>query len=157
MVTGLEPGRNQTRPPTGDSGTLIWDAATGEQLDGLTTPGQRVQSAAWSPDGTMLTAGRDSGTLIWDPATGEQLRELTTPGQPTWSLTWSPDGTRLAVGGSNGTLICDPATGNSSANSARQASRHGHWPGARTEPSSPPAGLTARSSATRPPANSSAN
>ncbi len=60
----------------GDSGTLIWDPATGEQLRELATAGNWTPSVVWSPDGTTL-AGCQLGMLrLWDVASGRLMGTL---------------------------------------------------------------------------------
>ena len=71
-----------------------------------------VLGVAFSPDGTLATAGGDETARLWDPATGEQLRTLTGHNGPVWGVAFSPDGRLLATAGWDKTArLWDPATG----------------------------------------------
>jgi WD40 repeat protein len=60
----------------------------------------RVNSVAFSPDGTRIATGSEDKTVrIWDAATG---REVVAPPHLhrglVWSVVFSPDGKRVAAG-----------------------------------------------------------
>lgn len=58
------------------------------------------QSAAFSPDGTLIaTADHDGHVRRWNAATGEPLAEFdwAASDAPLWSVAWSPDGSRIAA------------------------------------------------------------
>lgn len=73
----------------------------------------RVNSVAWSPDGTRLASGSDDGAVcVWDPASGLVVAVLTGHDGGVSSVAWSPDSIRLASGGDDGVIrIWDPARG----------------------------------------------
>lgn len=64
-----------------------------------------ITSIAFSPDGTLLAAGRKGGLAVWDVAAGKRralFRPSPAADQPVHSVTFSPDGTRLVgVAGGN--------------------------------------------------------
>jgi WD40 repeat protein len=67
---------------------------------------ERVRSAAFSPDGSVLVSASEDGTLVrWNPTTGEPLQTLlhghTDSNTP---LILSPHGTILASGAEDGTV-----------------------------------------------------
>ena len=104
----------------GDDGTtIIWDAATGEELQrlpGTTQPSDFVsaQRVAYSPDGKLLAACDSHGVKIYDAATDELLRTLTGHQADMTAIGFSRDGTRLASGSHDGNVsVWDTATGKS--------------------------------------------
>jgi WD40 repeat protein len=100
---------------------LLWNAATVSQQNVLSGHRARVNTLAFSPDGTLLASG--SGTIdpdaasdntirIWEVATGAQRFALEGHTAPVRSVAFSPDGTLLASGSLDGTVrIWDVATG----------------------------------------------
>ena len=77
-----------------DQTARIWDAATGQELEGvspLSGHTNGVTSAAYSPDGKFIvTASWDQTARIWDAATGQELEGVSTG--PVTSAAYSPDG-----------------------------------------------------------------
>ena len=72
--------------------------ARGAQLAVLSGHGDRVNSAAYSPDGTrIVTASADKTARIWDARTGAQLAVLSGHGDSVNSAAYSPDGTRIVT------------------------------------------------------------
>ncbi len=106
----------------GDERTIIWDAATGEEL--FTVPGleSAVNSVAWSPDGSeLLTATLDGTIAIWPIQNAQDASRRV--GDPfilsghtgsVWNASWSPGGRRILSAGDDGTArIWDAETGES--------------------------------------------
>ena len=73
----------------------------------------RVNSAAYSPDGThLVTASDDQTARIWDAATGQEVRTLSGHTDSVWSVAYSPDGAHLVTASLDQTArIWDAATG----------------------------------------------
>jgi WD40 repeat protein len=73
----------------------------------------RVNSVAFSPDGSTLAFGGDYGTVrLWDVATGRELRHMEGHADRVLSVAFSPDGLTLASGADDGTVrLWDVATG----------------------------------------------
>jgi Tol biopolymer transport system component len=64
----------------------------------LSGHGDRVASAAYSPDGTrIVTASYDKTARIWEARTGAQLAVLSGHGDRVASAAYSPDGTRIVT------------------------------------------------------------
>ncbi|NTU64400.1 MAG: WD40 repeat domain-containing protein, partial [Chloroflexi bacterium] len=104
----------------GDDGTtIVWDAASGEELQrlpGTTQPSDFVsaQRVAYSPDGKLLAACDSHGVKIYDAATDELLRTLTGHQADSTAVGFSRDGTRLASGSHDGNVsVWDTVTGRS--------------------------------------------
>ena len=59
---------------SGDGTVRVWDAATGQEEHTLTGHTSRIESVAFSPDGsTLASAGsRDETVRLWDVATGQE-------------------------------------------------------------------------------------
>lgn len=83
----------------------LWDATTGQLLRTFDeyTHRYRVESLAWSPDGTRIASGGTETVHIWNSTSGELEMQLdmgwATPG---WVLVaWSPDGNRLLTAGAS--------------------------------------------------------
>jgi WD40 repeat protein len=73
----------------------------------------RVNSVAFSPDGTRILTGSDDDTAkLWDPSTGRELITLKGHSEGVASAAFSLDGTRILTGGFDGTAkLWDPSTG----------------------------------------------
>ncbi len=64
----------------------------------------RVQSVAWSPDGSKLaTASVDKAAMVWDAETGRELLTFRGHGGYVFSIAWAPDGNKLATASQDGT------------------------------------------------------
>ncbi|MFM7737929.1 MAG: WD40 repeat domain-containing protein, partial [Planctomycetota bacterium] len=74
---------------------------------------ERVQSVAFSPDGTRIVSGSGDSTLkLWDAASGEELKTLSGHTDGVGSVAFSPDGTRIVSGSLDTTLkLWDAASG----------------------------------------------
>jgi TPR repeat protein len=75
--------------------------------------GDRVQFAAYSPDGTrIVTASHDKTARIWDARTGAQLAVLSGHGSRVYTAAYSPDGTCIVTASQDKTArIWDAHTG----------------------------------------------
>ncbi len=90
----------------------LWDTQTGEHIRTLTGQAEKVNSVAFSPDGTTIAAG-DSLTLtadsqgrnatvhLWDAKTGKLLRTLKGHRYHIQSVAFGPDGKLIASGGNH--------------------------------------------------------
>lgn len=68
-------------------------------------------SAAFSPDGTLLAAGTKEGTQLWNVTTRKLVTTLPAgSGLTVDSVTFSPDGTVLAAGTADGTQLWNVTT-----------------------------------------------
>ena len=94
----------------------VWDAGTGQETRTFKGHTSRVNSVAFSPDGTRLASASDDNTVkVWDAATGRE--RLTFKGNTGGVniVVFSPDGKRLATIGSLGKVqLWDAATGRES-------------------------------------------
>jgi WD40 repeat protein len=64
----------------------------------------RVQSVAWSPDGSKLaTASIDKTAKVWEMATGRELLTFRGHSDYVFGIAWSPDGSKLATASQDGT------------------------------------------------------
>ncbi|HML22851.1 MAG TPA: WD40 repeat domain-containing protein [Aggregatilinea sp.] len=73
-------------------GTNVWDLATGELFQPHIG---EAQSAAWSPDGTLLAAAMIGDLQLWDVETQQKVGSIEIPGYAI-DLAWSHDGTKIA-------------------------------------------------------------
>jgi WD40 repeat protein len=110
LIAGWSPSGDRfvTR---GLGGAKVHEAASGQLILELSTPGSAMFRVLWSPDGTqLLTSGRHDGTArVWDAGTGEELYRLEGLGAVAGS-DWSDSGEFAAVGSDDGYIhILDPA------------------------------------------------
>ena len=81
-----------------DNTARVWDAATGAAIAVLKGHEDRVNSAAFSPDGTrVVTASDDKTARVWDAATGAEIAVLKGHEAEVMSAAFSPDGTRVVT------------------------------------------------------------
>ncbi len=89
-----------------DNTLLLWDVATGKNLQTLSDHKDYVYSAAFSPDGAMIVSGgggnnEDYAVRLWDVASGQVVRELTGNQGPVYGVAFAPDGKTVLSGGSD--------------------------------------------------------
>jgi WD40 repeat protein len=94
---GLEEGRAIT----------LWDVESGSLIRMISEAAERVNDAAWSPDGHILAVASDTEFALWDTTTWQEVYQ----GTPACCVAWSPDGSYLAIGRGSRAEIRDPATG----------------------------------------------
>jgi WD40 repeat protein/serine/threonine protein kinase/DNA-binding XRE family transcriptional regulator len=97
----------------GPNAIRIWDAATGAELQTLTSTTElRSWLLAQSADGTLLAAVSDATAVVWDVATGRELQRLAGHTDTISGLGFSPDGKRLVTGSADTTAkVWDLASG----------------------------------------------
>jgi WD40 repeat protein len=82
---------------TSGATTRIWDAASGEELLGVSH--DWCMRVAVSPDGRLLaTTGTDNTARVWNTASGEEVAAFSHDSR-TWDVAFGRDGRWLAVGG----------------------------------------------------------
>ncbi|RKU05486.1 hypothetical protein C6501_19725 [Candidatus Poribacteria bacterium] len=86
-----------------DDGTIrFWDADTGDLIKTITGHlYSEFYSAAYSPDGSMLTCGSKSEIQFWDAQTGERLKTIKEPSCDVHSIAYSSEAKLLATGGTS--------------------------------------------------------
>ena len=83
---------------SGDGTARVWDAGTGEQLEGALKDAIWVLAAQFSPDGKrVVTASADKTARIWDVESGQPLTEPLKHDSTVISAQFSPDGKRVAT------------------------------------------------------------
>ncbi len=100
---------------------VIWDVASGLEVQALPAEGARVMDIAWSPDGTQIAVATNSAHDWYDPessgeivvrdaASGRQMYRLGGLETGALSVAWSPDGTRIAAGSGRRVAVWNVAT-----------------------------------------------
>jgi Tol biopolymer transport system component len=98
-----------------DKVILLWDAATGKEIQKITANG--CVCLAWSPDGKLLASGPGGASKVhdpqlWDPATGKEVRRCTGHDNICYFVAFSPDGKLLASASVDRTVrLWDVGTG----------------------------------------------
>ena len=96
-----------------DKTARVWDVASGKEIAALRGHEDRVNSAAFSPDGaSVVTASWDKTARVWDAATGKEI--VTLRGHESWvySAAFTRDGARVLTASEDRTArVWDTATG----------------------------------------------
>jgi WD40 repeat protein len=104
FVTSFSPDGRRLAIATFDSGGVIVDARTGDQLFALEGQEFGVSDVDWSPDGHWIaTSSPDSTVRIWDAETGRSRFTLFGHKGEVVAADWSPDSRRLVTGSNDGT------------------------------------------------------
>ena len=102
MAAGLAPDPM----PRVNGAIHLFDPETGERLWFCWPGAGRVNSVAFSPDGSVLAAAFDTGSImLWQVDRGEKLRQLTGHTGNVHQVRFSPDGIRLASVSGHGTYV----------------------------------------------------
>ena len=92
-----------------DHDLRLWRVADGNEIAHMTGHGDKVQSLAMSPDGTVASGDWSGEIWLWDARDGKFLRTLRTPSTGVGSLSFSADG-RLLLAASGSVAGKDTAT-----------------------------------------------
>ena len=93
--------------PTRDFTVQLWNVTTGEEKAALRGHTRRIQSIAYSPDGTTIaTAGghNDNTVYLWDTLTKKQKGILERHIGSVNTVVYSPDGNTIATASSDNTV-----------------------------------------------------
>ncbi|MDE0638210.1 MAG: hypothetical protein OXI43_20410 [Candidatus Poribacteria bacterium] len=87
-------------------GVWIYDARTGEKLNLITgKDGEPYVSAAYSPDGKLITTGGTDGTVqLWNTHTGKTIKTFKWNEEYIGYIKYSPDGRTIAIRGAENTI-----------------------------------------------------
>jgi WD40 repeat protein len=78
---------------------ILWDWRTGDLVKSFREHPNRLQGAAFSPDGSKLATGcRDGVIRIFDIGSAAELSRLVGHVDRTWDIAWEPSGTILSTG-----------------------------------------------------------
>jgi WD40 repeat protein len=90
----------------GVTGARLLDAGTGKELRQFGGLGVLRWTAAFSPDGKLLAAGRNDGKLrIWEVASGTVLHDFPAHSAAVTAVAFSPDGKTVATGSADTTVL----------------------------------------------------
>jgi WD40 repeat protein len=111
--TAISPDGRHLATSSDDVKVRFWSADTGRQEGDPVEGGNGI---AYSPDGTLLAAGRGKGkggsAQLWNSLTHQHIRTLTGPTGSTTRIVVSPHGDLVAAGDGDGTAwIWNTATG----------------------------------------------
>ena len=80
-------------------GVVLWDLATGKEVQRISGHGGSIEALTFSPDGSsLLTGSQDQTARLWDVKTGKETRRFSSQGGWVTSVGFTPDGrTALTV------------------------------------------------------------
>jgi WD40 repeat protein/tRNA A-37 threonylcarbamoyl transferase component Bud32 len=100
LAVGFSPDGRTLATASSDLGLMLWDAATGEDLDDPLLGGSDASDLSFSADGALIASAHDQGGAeVWEAATGTSIATFDGAGDAGSSVALSPDGHFLAVGG----------------------------------------------------------
>ena len=89
----------------GDGRAVVWDVATGRELNEWRAGRGALLTARYAPDGATIALGFDDGTVVVsDSSLGDRRDVLAADGEVT-SLAFNGDGDQLAVGVDDGSVL----------------------------------------------------
>jgi WD40 repeat protein len=82
----------------GDGQVRLWDPTTGHEIrPPLPQETDRIESVAFSPDGTYLATASLREVIVWDAKSFKKCNTFGRVAGRIWSVAFSPDGKRLAA------------------------------------------------------------
>src|SRR5262249_58606691 len=92
-------------PPGGHNVLELWEAATGRQAARVRMAQERVEAAAFAPDGRLLAFTDGEAVRVWDVAAWAERAVLRGHEGAVKSLAFSPDGRLLLTGSDDATAL----------------------------------------------------
>lgn len=90
---------------------ILWDADTGDAVQAIGIPTQRLRALSWSPDGKVISIGLEENTILFWNIENDVADILDFQDDEILSLEWSPSGGFLAAGLQDGTVaVIDSST-----------------------------------------------
>ncbi len=83
----------------------VWETATGRQVAHVRLPRERVEAAAFAPDGRLLAFSDGEAVRLWDVAAWSERAILRGHEGPVNALAFSPDGRLLLTGSDDATAL----------------------------------------------------
>jgi len=81
----------------------VWDAASGQPASPMLEHQARVNSAAFSPDGSRIVTTSDNTAHLWDAASGKPLSPALEHQARISSAAFSPDGAHIVTASDDST------------------------------------------------------
>ena len=99
----------ETIAVSGFNEVLLLSADGSERKGRLIGMSERIESVAFSPDGTRLAVtggmpGRMGEVQVWDVAEADLIRSVPVTFDTVYGASWSPDGTTIAFGGGDNSV-----------------------------------------------------
>lgn len=97
---------------SGGDAAILWDVATGEEINRFSIGDETVEQAVFSPDSTAVLLKLRASLVLMDIESGEARATFEGHSGTIRSFTYSSDGTRVLTGSQDGTLrLWDATTG----------------------------------------------